>query len=153
MRASRSFHLSSDLNGINLLFNFCHSSFSSLSPESSGRGGLQQNNPSGQETFFKTINYISFWDVTCTINCTKCYVHVFITPPHSQSNGFYWAQQCSWTLTPANTMQVSNEQSDNRNRKKCTNDSIKRLTFIILFLILRIRFYFITKLSCRVITA
>ena len=26
--------------------------------------------------------------------------------------GFYWGRQCSWTLTTANSMQVSNIQSD-----------------------------------------
>ena len=26
--------------------------------------------------------------------------------------GFYWGRQCSWTLTTANSMQVSNMQSD-----------------------------------------
>ena len=26
--------------------------------------------------------------------------------PRSHPNGFYWGQQCSWTLTPANSMQV-----------------------------------------------
>ena len=32
--------------------------------------------------------------------------------------GFYWGHQCSWTLTPANSMQVSNMQSDDSNRKE-----------------------------------
>ena len=31
--------------------------------------------------------------------------------------GFYWGHQCSWTLTPANSMQVSIIQFDNCNRK------------------------------------
>ena len=33
-------------------------------------------------------------------------------------SGFYCGQQCSWTLTPANSMQDSIMQSDDRNRKK-----------------------------------
>ena len=33
-------------------------------------------------------------------------------------SGFYLGQQCSWTLTPANSMQDSIMQSDDRNRKK-----------------------------------
>ena len=37
--------------------------------------------------------------------------------PHSQPNGFYWGHQCSWTLTPASSMQVSIMQSDNRNKE------------------------------------
>ena len=32
-------------------------------------------------------------------------------------NGFYWGHQCSWTLTPTNSMQVSIVQFDNCNRK------------------------------------
>ena len=35
----------------------------------------------------------------------------------SHPNGFYWGHQCSWTLTPANSMQVSIMQSENCNRK------------------------------------
>ena len=41
---------------------------------------------------------------------------VFITPL-SHPNGFYWVHQCSWSLAPANSMQVSNIQSDDCNRK------------------------------------
>ena len=37
--------------------------------------------------------------------------------PHSHPSGFYWGHQCSWTLTPANSMQVSIMQFDNCNRK------------------------------------
>ena len=36
----------------------------------------------------------------------------------SHPTGFYWGHQCSWTLTPVNSMQVSNMQSDNCNIKK-----------------------------------
>ena len=36
--------------------------------------------------------------------------------PHP--NGFCWGCQCSWTLTPANSMQVSNMQSNDCNRKE-----------------------------------
>ena len=36
---------------------------------------------------------------------------------NSHRNGFYRDHQCSWTLTPANSMQVSNMQSDERNSK------------------------------------
>ena len=32
-------------------------------------------------------------------------------------DGFYWGHQCSWTLTPANSMQASIMQFDNCNRK------------------------------------
>ena len=31
--------------------------------------------------------------------------------PHSHPNGFYWSHQCSLTLTPANSMQVSSSKS------------------------------------------
>ena len=37
--------------------------------------------------------------------------------PHSHPNGFYCGHQCSWTLTPANSIQVSIIQSDNCNWK------------------------------------
>ena len=37
--------------------------------------------------------------------------------PHSQPSGFYWSHECSWTLTSANRMQVSNIQSYDHNRK------------------------------------
>ena len=37
--------------------------------------------------------------------------------PHSHHNDFYWGRQCSWTLTLANSMQVSIMQFDNCNRK------------------------------------
>ena len=32
-------------------------------------------------------------------------------------NGFYWGHQCSWSLTSANSMQVSIIHSYNQNRK------------------------------------
>ena len=38
--------------------------------------------------------------------------------PHSQPSGFYWSHECSWTLTSANRMQVSNIQSYDHNRKQ-----------------------------------
>ena len=44
-------------------------------------------------------------------------IMIFFIKPHSHPNGFYWGQQCSWTLTPANSMQVSIMQFDNCNRK------------------------------------
>ena len=34
---------------------------------------------------------------------------------NTKPNGFYWGHQCLCTLTPANSMQVSNMQSDDRN--------------------------------------
>ena len=34
-------------------------------------------------------------------------IHFFIKS-NSHHDGFYWGHQCSWTLTPANNMQVSN---------------------------------------------
>ena len=37
---------------------------------------------------------------------------------HSHPYGFYWDLQCSWTLIPANSMQVSKMQSDGCNRKQ-----------------------------------
>ena len=37
--------------------------------------------------------------------------------PHYHPYGFYWGHQCSWTLTPANSMQVSIMQFDNFNKK------------------------------------
>ena len=37
--------------------------------------------------------------------------------PHSHPNGFYWGRQSSRNHTPANSIQVSNMQSDNRNKK------------------------------------
>ena len=42
---------------------------------------------------------------------------LFYIKPHSHPNGFYWGHQCSWTLTPANSMQVSIMQFDKSNRK------------------------------------
>ena len=41
----------------------------------------------------------------------------FLKLNNSQPNSFYWGHQYSWTLTPANSMQVSIMQSDNCNRK------------------------------------
>ena len=32
---------------------------------------------------------------------------IFYIKHHSHPNGFYWGHQCSWTLAPANSMQVS----------------------------------------------
>ena len=52
---------------------------------------------------------------------------VFFIKPHSNPNGFYWGHQCSWTLTPANSMQVSIMQFDNCNRKK---PGSKQVTYI-----------------------
>ena len=40
---------------------------------------------------------------------------VFYIKNHSHPNGFSWGHQCSWT--PANSMQVSNMQTDDCNRK------------------------------------
>ena len=42
---------------------------------------------------------------------------MFFIMPHSHYNGFYEGHQYSWTLTPANSMQVSIMQPDNCNRK------------------------------------
>ena len=36
---------------------------------------------------------------------------------HSHPNGLYWGHQRSWTLTPANSTQVSNMQYEDYNRK------------------------------------
>ena len=38
--------------------------------------------------------------------------------PLAHGYDFYWGRQCSWTLTPANSMQVSSMQFDNCNRKQ-----------------------------------
>ena len=38
---------------------------------------------------------------------------------HSHPNGLYWGHQCSWILTPANSMQVSNMQSDCNRKQAC----------------------------------
>ena len=43
--------------------------------------------------------------------------HIIYMNPHSHPDGFYWGHQCSWTLIPANSMQASNEQSNDCNRK------------------------------------
>ena len=48
-------------------------------------------------------------------NC--CSITEFFLKPHSHPNCFYWGHQCSWILTPANSMQVSIMQFDNCNRK------------------------------------
>ena len=40
---------------------------------------------------------------------------IFINP-HSYQNGFYCGHKCSWTLTPANCIQVAIMQSDDSNR-------------------------------------
>ena len=32
--------------------------------------------------------------------------HQLVLYLHSHPNGYYWGHQCSWTLTPANSMQV-----------------------------------------------
>ena len=40
--------------------------------------------------------------------------------PHIHPNCFYWGHQCSWTLTPANSMQVSIMQPDEVTRPKAT---------------------------------
>ena len=47
----------------------------------------------------------------------KLHSKVFFIKPHSHPYGFYGVHQCSWTLTPSNSMQVSIMQSDDRNRK------------------------------------
>ena len=47
----------------------------------------------------------------------KVFKKLFYIKPHYHPNGFYWGHQCSWTLTPANSMQVSIMQFDNCNRK------------------------------------
>ena len=39
----------------------------------------------------------------------------FLCNPHSHPNSLYLGHQCSWTLTQANSMQVSNMQSDDYN--------------------------------------
>ena len=41
----------------------------------------------------------------------------FTPPPHFHPNGYNWGHQNSWTLTPANSMQVPNMRSYNHNRK------------------------------------
>ena len=46
----------------------------------------------------------------------------FFIKPQSQLNGFNWGHQCSWTLTPANSMQVSNMQSDD-----CSHMFVQRI--------------------------
>jgi len=43
---------------------------------------------------------------TCESNGQKQFEKCFLKP-HSHPNGFYWGHQCSWTLTPDNSMQVS----------------------------------------------
>ena len=42
---------------------------------------------------------------------------VLFLKPQSHPSGFHWGHQCSWTLTPANIMQISIMQSDDGNRK------------------------------------
>ena len=44
--------------------------------------------------------------------------HIIYMNPHSHPDGFYWGHQCSWTLAAANSMQVSNMQSDDRQRNQ-----------------------------------
>ena len=44
--------------------------------------------------------------------------NIFFIKSHSHPYGFYWDLECSWTLTPANSMQVSKMQSDGCNRKQ-----------------------------------
>ena len=39
-------------------------------------------------------------------------IFFFFFKPHSHSNGVYWGHQCSWTFTPANSIQVSIMKSD-----------------------------------------
>ena len=43
-----------------------------------------------------------------------CECEICFSPTPTLTNGFYWGHQCSWTLTPANNIQVSIMQSDNR---------------------------------------
>ena len=49
-------------------------------------------------------------DLTATTALNLVVVVFF--KPHSHPNGFYWGHQCSWTLTPANSLQVTIMQSD-----------------------------------------
>ena len=42
----------------------------------------------------------------------------FFIKPHSHPNGFFYVtNECSWSLTPANSMQVTIMQSDDCNRR------------------------------------
>ena len=40
-------------------------------------------------------------------NVCYTYFFVYLTPTTYHPNGFCWGHQCSWTLTPANSMKVS----------------------------------------------
>ena len=51
-----------------------------------------------------------FWAYITTLALDE---YCFLLKPHSHHNGFYWGLQCSWTLTPANSMQVSIMQMKN----------------------------------------
>ena len=42
---------------------------------------------------------------------------VFLKKRNYRPNGFYWGHQCSWTFTPANSMQAFIMQSDDCNMK------------------------------------
>ena len=42
---------------------------------------------------------------------------LFFIYPAFNLNEFYWGHQCPWTLTLANSMQVSNMRSDSRTKK------------------------------------
>ena len=74
--------------------------------------------------FFKQILQIDCLKTTLIVftflralNRDMCGKRFLLTPryfyfkkPHSNPNGSYWDLQCSWTLTPANSMQVSTMQ-------------------------------------------
>ena len=45
------------------------------------------------------------------ISWTQDFLCWFFSKPHSHPDWFCWGHQCSWTLTPANTEQVSIMQS------------------------------------------
>ena len=61
--------------------------------------------------------------IYCRLNLTVFKLQIFhfslesFFNHHSHSSGFYWGQQFLWTLTSANSMQVSNIQSNDHNRK------------------------------------
>ena len=65
--------------------------------------------------FFESLLVI-FGKMLTLIGNFQCHLAHFLKP-HSHPYGFYWGHQCSWTLTPVNSMQVSIMQSDNCNRK------------------------------------
>ena len=74
---------------------------------------------------FDVLNQTLFDDLLFTLTPAFIYLFIFIYALiitfliiHSHLCGFYWGRQCSWAHTPANSMQASNRQSFNCNRKK-----------------------------------